>query len=162
MHFQIWALPKPKHGLLTKLYPFSRKIWQFHGPVNWKFHCLYIPFDLLIFSSLTHHYSISQHPMWLRMLVPGGCQARGRNSYSLSGPWRCSLPLVLLSSPDYQRLLSPGEHSTDAKSEVCTCSLVAIIRKMTQQHGVAEDDELLESSVKMFRAAHVQTQRFDT
>lgn len=48
------------------------------------------------------------------------------------------------------------------KSEDCTCSLVAIIRKMSQQHGMAEDEEWLESSVNMFRAAHVQTPHFDT
>lgn len=29
--------PKPKHGALTKLYPSSKKIWQFPGTVNWKF-----------------------------------------------------------------------------------------------------------------------------
>lgn len=71
------------------------------------------------------------------------------------------LPRVLLSSPVYQRLYSPRVHLADVKSEDCTCSLVAIIRKKEMtQHGVAEDEEQLESSVSVFRAARVQTPHF--
>lgn len=152
------ASPKPKHGVLSKMYHFQGKSDNSLELLIGNFPYFYIPIDLLLDSSLTHHYLTSQHPRWLSMLVPGGCQARGRNSSSLSGLWWCSLPLsplVLLSSPVYQRLHSPRVPSTEAKSEDCTCSLVAIIRKMTQQHGRGR--RLLESSVKMFRAARVQT-----
>lgn len=102
-------------------------------------------FIALLFSQPSLPFS--QHPLWLRVLVRGGSQARGWNIFSLWGlqvplPTPTPLPLVLLSSPVYQRLCSPGVDSAHVKSEDCTCSPVAIIRKKMTQHGRAGDEGL--------------------
>lgn len=69
---------------------YSNMKWipQFLWIVLFKFPlCLYslwfIASDLLLFTQPS--LPISQHPLWLSMLVPGGCQAKGRNSSSLGG-----------------------------------------------------------------------------
>lgn len=132
-------------------------------------HCVCIPFDLLpliYYSSLSHHYRSPSIPCDWACLSLGAVRPRAEIA-TVSGGCAVMLPAplprVLLSSPVYQRLYSPRVHLADVKSEDCTCSLVAIIRKKKMtQHGVAEDEERLESSVStvVFRAARVQTPHF--
>lgn len=50
-----------------------------------------------------------------------------------------SLTLALFLSPGYQRHYSPAALSTDLESVDYTCSLVAIIRRMTQHRSMGED-----------------------
>lgn len=59
-----------------------------------------------------------------------------------------SLTLVLFLSPVCWRLYSPGALATDLESVDYTCSLVAIIRRMTQHLSMGEDERLFKSSVK--------------
>lgn len=121
------------------------------------FHCFFIPFDLLprIYDSpLTHHYRSPTIPCDWACSSLGAVRPRAEIA-PVSGV--CSdapcppapLPLVLFSSPVYQRLYSPRVHSADVKSEECTCSLVAIIRTVSQQRGMAEDEERFESSAEL-------------
>lgn len=59
-----------------------------------------------------------------------------------------SLTLALFLSPVCWRLYSPGVLATDLESVDYTCSLVAIIRRMTQNLSMGEDEGLFESAVK--------------
>lgn len=121
------------------------------------FYCSYIPFDLLpviYYSSLSHHYRSPSILCDWACSSPGAVGPRAEIALLswLCGDAPCPLALVLLSSAVYQRLYSPRVLSADVKSEDRTCSLVAIIRKMSQPHGVAEDEERLQSSANMFGA----------
>lgn len=82
------------------------------------------------------------------------------------GMLSASLTLALFLSPVCRRLYSPRALATDLKSVDYTCSLVAIIRRMTQRLNMGEDGGLFESSVmgldKESLAAFNENERPDT
>lgn len=63
------------------------------------------------------------------------------------GTLTASLTPALFLSPVCRRLYSPGALATDLESVDYTCSLVAIIRRVTQHLSMGENGGLFESSV---------------
>lgn len=71
--------------------------------------------------------------------IAAACQSLGTLSASPT--------LALFLSPVCCRLFSPGALATDLESVDHTCSLMAIIRRMTQHLSMGEDGGLFESSI---------------
>lgn len=108
-------------------------------------------FIALCITPFTHHYWSPSIPCDLTPSVFFLGAARSgaeiaATSRSL-GMLSASPTLALFLLPGCQRRYSPGATSTDLESVDYTCSLVAIIRRMTQYRSMEEDRGLLESSV---------------
>ncbi len=74
------------------------------------------------------------------MFFPGAVRSGAEIAAASQSPGMlsASLTLALFLSPVCRRLYSPGALATDLESVDYTCSLVAIIRRMTQRLSMGE------------------------
>ena len=83
------------------------------------------------------------------MFFPGAVRSGAEIATASQSPGTlsASLTLALFLSPVCRRLYSPGALAADLESVDYTCSLVAIIRRMTQHLSMGEVGGLFESSI---------------